>query len=218
MVQILLADDHNMFVEGLKMLLSGYPGFQVAAIAGNGSEALAILRDTSIDIVVMDINMPGMSGYQATIEIAAHFPEIHVLILSMLGDEASVAKMLEAGARGYLFKNAGAEELAAAIHTVAEGGYFVTAEMQPALEAFLKKKRSRSWGLSPVETNPLSAREIEIVRHILAGQTNQEIAVELFLSPRTVDTHRKNILAKLQVKNTAALVKYATEKKAFLGL
>ena len=218
MIRILLADDHSMFLQGLKMILAGGKNLEVIGTAGNGQEVLDAVRAGGIDLVILDINMPVLSGYEATLQLAKEAPDVHVLALSMLGDSASVMKMLEAGAGGYLFKNADEEELLQAIQIVADGGYYVTPEMQPVLVQFGRRERDKQRGYLKYETHPLSTREVEILGLIMNGLTNPEIADKLFLSPRTVDTHRKNIMAKLELKNTAALVKYAVEKRAFLGL
>ncbi len=218
MIRILLADDHSMFLQGLKMILAGTENLEVVGLAGNGEEVLQAVRAGGIDLVILDINMPVLSGYEATLQLAKEFPQLPVLALSMLGDSASVMKMLEAGAGGYLFKNADEAELLQAIEIIAGGGYYVTPEMQPVLTQFEKRERDKERGYLKYDVHPLSTREVEILGLIVDGLTNLEIADKLFLSPRTVDTHRKNILAKLELKNTAALVKYALEKKAFLGL
>lgn len=218
MIRILIADDHSMFIHGLKMILAGHADFEVTGAAANGQEVLAALRQTPADVVLMDVNMPVLSGYEAMLLVAKEFPKVRVLALSMLADTASVMKMLEAGAYGYLFKNADEAELCEAVRTLAQDAYFVTADMEPVLQEFLKREKDKQRGYISYDVHPLSNREIEILKHITEGLTNQEIADKLFLSNRTVDTHRKNILAKLALKNTAALVKYAMEKKAFLGL
>jgi len=218
MIRILIADDHTMFINGLQMLLSSNGNYDITAIAHNGKEILDLLTDHKIDLILMDINMPIVSGYEATLLITKKYPDVKIIALSMLADAVSVGKMLEAGVDGYIFKNANESELIEAIDTVMKGDYFVTAEMEPVLQKLLKKKKDVDKGYATMETNPLSVREIEILKFIMNGLTNNEIADRLFLSPRTVETHRKNILAKLEIKNTAGLVKYAIEKAVFLGL
>ena len=213
MIKILIADDHPMFIKGLKMLLYTSANFAVVAQANTGLEVMECLKAQAIDVVLMDINMPLLSGYDATILAAKQFPDVHIIAFSMLADATSVRKMLEAGAQGYIFKNAEETELFAAIDAVFHHEYYVTKDMQHVLTDFLKKKRDVEKGYDNMETNPLSEREVEILKLIMEGLTNNEIADRLFLSHRTVDTHRKNILAKLDLKNTAALVKYATEKQ-----
>jgi DNA-binding NarL/FixJ family response regulator len=217
MTRILIADDHLMFIKGLKMLLSTYPQFEICAVANNGLEVMHSLQEKEIDLILMDINMPQMNGYDATLAAMKQKPDLAIIALSMLAGSASVSKMLEAGARGYIIKNTDEEELVHAIQTVAEGGYYVIQEYAHELKDFLyKQKHGKLPGKA--EQKLLTARETEILERIIEGDTNIEIAEKLFLSNRTVDTHRKNILAKLNLKNTAALVHYALENKAFLGL
>lgn len=218
MIQILIADDHNMFLNGLKMLLSTNRKYAVAGEAHNGAEILQILKEIPIDVILMDINMPVLTGYEATLVISKQYPDIKIIALSMLADNTSVMKMLEAGAHGYIFKNADEQELYDAIDSVHADAYYLPADLQPLLSEYLKKRRDVDRGYEKIDTHPLSTREIEILKYIMNGLTNNEIADLLFLSNRTVDTHRKNILSKLGLNNTAALVRYATEKAAFLGL
>jgi len=218
MINLLIADDHNMFINGLKMLLASEKKYKVTAIAHNGTEVLSQLRAFPIDIVLMDINMPVLSGYEAALVMEKQFPDVRIIALSMLADASSVRKMLEAGAHGYIFKNTDEKELFLALETVYDYGYFVTEEMQPVLKEYLKRKKDIEKGYEKPDVHPLSEREIEILKLIMEGLTNVLIAEKLYLSNRTVDTHRKNILAKLGLKNTAALVKYAVENAAFLSL
>lgn len=218
MIKVLIADDHTMFLHGLKMLLSNNKKYEVVATAANGAEILQLLKELEVDVILMDINMPVLTGYEATLVLAKQHPDVKIVALSMLADSTSVMKMLEAGALGYIFKNADEAELFEAIDTVYDGEYYLAPSMQPMLKEYLKKKKEVARGYEKMDTHPLSAREIEILKHIMEGMTNQSIADLLYLSNRTVDTHRKNILAKLKLPNTAALVKYATEKAAFLGL
>jgi DNA-binding NarL/FixJ family response regulator len=209
---ILIADDHTMFINGLKLLLSSLPGYEVAAVAENGQLALDRLADGPMDILLMDVNMPVLNGYQTTFQVREKYPEVKIIILSMLADELSVRKLLEAGAHGYLFKNADADELYEALDTVLRGEIYITREIR---EKLAPVRRNR--GLEE-ESVKLSSREIDIAKQIMEGLTNGEIADKLFLSVRTVETHRKNILAKLNLKNTASLVKYLMDNKPFLDL
>jgi DNA-binding NarL/FixJ family response regulator len=209
---ILIADDHTMFINGLKLLLYSLPGYEVAAVAENGQLALDRLADGPMDILLMDVNMPVLNGYQTTFQVREKYPEVKIIILSMLADELSVRKLLEAGAHGYLFKNADADELYEALDTVLRGEIYITREIR---EKLAPVRRNR--GLEE-ESVKLSSREIDIAKQIMEGLTNGEIADKLFLSVRTVETHRKNILAKLNLKNTASLVKYLMDNKPFLDL
>lgn len=136
----------------------------------------------------------------------------------MLNDKASVLKMLEAGVKGYLFKNTDETELIEAIKTVNLDEYYLHPNLQDILETYLHNEKDRAKGYLHYKKNILSSREIEILKYIMNGYTNQEIAEKIILSTHTIDTHRKNMLAKLNLKNTASLIKYAMENKAFLGI
>lgn len=210
MIKILLADDHKMFLNGLKMLLSSNEEISIVDSVQDGLQVLETLKNQDIDIILMDINMPVLNGYNTTLKLREGSSSVKIIILSMLADEHSVLKLMEAGADGYLFKNADEEELILAIKTVYSGGIYITKEIRDRLQ--LNKKIANS------EKNTLSSREKDIALLIIEGLTNAEIADKLFLSFRTVETHRKNILAKLGLKNTASLVKYLIENKPFWDL
>lgn len=217
MANILIADDHSMFLQGLKLMLTS-DRHQVIGTASNGEELIRVFAPDQTDIIILDINMPVLNGYETTIRIMKEYPDMRIIALSMLADATSVSRMLDAGVLGYLFKNASEEELLQCIDAVMLYDYYVTEEMYPVLVEHQKKKKDLEKGYGKAEYHTLSKREIEIVRLIVEGLTNQDIAERLYLSVRTVDTHRNNILTKLQLKNTAMLVKYALEKGAFLGL
>ena len=210
-MKILIADDHILFIKGLKMLLMVSDDVEVVSVAHNGQEVLDILEEKEVDIILMDINMPVLNGYQATLRIKQDFPKVKVIVLSMLADVMSVTKLLDAGADGYLFKNADEEELFEAFEAVMNGEIYITKKIRDKLPDFEKT-------ISLPEEVTLSSREKEIARLIMEGYTNTEISEDLFISIRTAETHRKNILAKLNLKNTASLVKYLIENKPFLGL
>ncbi|MEQ9298439.1 MAG: response regulator transcription factor [Cyclobacteriaceae bacterium] len=208
-INILIADDHKMFREGLTELLSKEPGMQVMDTAGDGEEIRLSLTTNHIDVILMDIDMGETNGIEMTREIKESHPDIHVLALSMHGDKNYIVKMLEAGANGYILKNAGKEEMINAIHTVANGNtYFSSQVSSKLLEHLTNPAPTRRGG----EDALLTDREIEILRLIAEEYSNPEIAEKLFISVRTVDTHRRNILDKLGAKNTAGLVKYAIQK------
>jgi len=212
MKKILIVDDHTMFINGLRLLLSAMPGFEVNGVAANGLQALEHLAQNETDIILMDVNMPVLNGYQTTFQVREQHPQVKIIILSMLADELSVTKLLEAGAHGYLFKNADEEELLEALETVLDDRIYVTKE--------IRDKVCPSGKNMPVNDQivKLSSRETDIARLIMEGYTNTEISDMLFISIRTAETHRKNILAKLHLKNTASLVKYLMDNKPFLGL
>lgn len=219
MIKILLVDDHVLFLKGVHMLLNLEPEkYDVSGYAHNGQAAIDSLACQPIDVVLMDINMPVMNGYGAIFKIRQSYPNVKIISLTMHADDACVMRVLEAGALGYLFKNVDETELFDCIETVNQGAHYVTSSKKHVLDTFHKKIRDVEKGYEKVLQHPLSNREIEIVKYIMQGKTNQDIAGILFLSHRTVDTHRKNILEKLALNNTAALVKYASDYAPFLGI
>jgi DNA-binding NarL/FixJ family response regulator len=210
MVNIILADDHKIIRDGIKAFLREDADINVIGEASNGNELLKTLSEVKPDVVLMDINMPEMDGFEATKAIKEQFPDIKVLILSMLDHENYVQKMLDAGAMGYTLKNTGKDELLYAIKMVAEGNRFICTDV--AL-SFLNKLQNGVPVTRAVsaekKSSDLSAREVEVLRLIAEGMTNAEIADKLFTSKRTIESHRQNIIDKTQVKNTASLIKYA---------
>lgn len=209
-VRVLIVDDHQIIRDGIKALLNKVDGIRIQAEASNGLEALEILEKHpgDLDLVVMDIKMPAMDGIEATHRVRKKFPGIKVLALTMHDDEAHVIKMLQEGAAGYVLKTTGKAELAEAIQKVSQGETYFDKQASEKILQFFSK------GEPPKEKNQvinpcLTSREIEVLKLIAEEYTNPEIAEKLYLSPRTVDTHRRNLLQKLHAKNTAGLVKYA---------
>ena len=207
-INIIIADDHKMFREGLAELLSKSKDLKIVGGAGNRDEILALLSGQNIHVVIMDIDMGEISGISLTAEIRISNPQIRILALSMHGEKNYIVKMLEAGASGYILKNAGKEEMMNAIRTVANGDTYLSSQVSARLIDHITNpdKKQKQEGI------PLTDREIEVLRLIADEYSNSEIAEKLFISIRTVDTHRRNLLEKLQVKNTAGLVKYAINK------
>jgi DNA-binding NarL/FixJ family response regulator len=207
-IRVLIVDDHQIIRDGVKALLNKVEGIKIVNEASNGVEALNILKadSSTLDVVLMDIGMPGMDGITATKKITDEFPEIKVLALSMHDDESHIINMLQNGASGYVLKTIGKQELISAIKRVEAGQSYFTKEASAALLGYLSKKESTKRG---APSNKLTKREIEILDLIANEYTNNQIAEKLYISPRTVDTHRRNLLQKLNAKNTAGLVKYA---------
>lgn len=205
---IALVDDHKLFREGLKLLLSNLDYVDNVYEAGNGIEFLSLMEKTPCDIVLMDIEMPIMNGVEATKKAVVLYPDIKVIALSMYGEEIYYYQMLEAGAKGFLLKDSGMENVQDAIETVCEGSSYFSEEL---LFNILQNMRSNK----KIEeiTGDLSGRELEILCHVCKGLSNQEIGDELCISKRTVDKHRGNLLAKTQSKNTASLVMFAIKNK-----
>jgi two-component system, NarL family, nitrate/nitrite response regulator NarL len=213
MMNLLIADDHQLFIDGLQFMFSSRPEYRVIATVNNGQAAVARCAEGDIEAVLMDINMPELNGLEATKLIKAANANIKILIVSMLDDYASINKLLKAGADGYVLKNAGADELITALAALQQGEIYVSDELQKGLFKFNLKKTppppASRYTLNPIDD--ISTREREILQLISEGLTNNEMAAKLFLSPKTIDTHRTNLLQKLGLKNTAALVRFAVE-------
>ncbi|GAA4397622.1 response regulator transcription factor [Nibrella viscosa] len=206
---ILLADDHQLFLDGLRLLFDRIDGWEVVGEASNGIEVLAFLETHTVDCVVLDIQMPMVDGIEATRRIKKGFPQVKVLGVSMVGDYGTIRKMLQAGADGYLVKDTGIAELRYALDMVTKGQIFVSHQLAPVLLEGVAGRKAK-----PASARPgLTKREQEIIQLIVNGQTNEQIATALFLSPLTITTHRKRILTKLGCKNTAMLVRYVLENK-----
>lgn len=210
-IDILIVDDHQMIREGIRASLAADSDIQVVGEAATGAEALQELaQHPSVQVVVMDISLgDGQDGTVITEQVTKQYPKVQVLVLSMHDEEAHITGMLQAGATGYLLKDTGMEELVTAIKTVAAGeNYFCQRVSTTMMQRFLHQKK-RAVQKDSVLPEQLTNRELEILQLISDEYTNQEIADKLFISPRTVDTHRRNLILKLNVKNTAGLVRYA---------
>ncbi|MBO0950436.1 response regulator [Fibrella forsythiae] len=207
--RILIADDHQLFVDGLRMLIDRIDTCEVIGEARNGREALAFLHHHPVDCVLIDVEMPELNGIETTRLIKRNWPNVNVLAISMMIDFATVQLMLQAGADGYLLKSTNKTELSKALESVAQGRIYVSAALSPILLHGVADRPIP--GFAYVE--PLTRREREIVGYIAEGLTNDLIAKKLCIARTTVDTHRKNILSKTGCKNTAALIKFAIEKK-----
>jgi len=203
-MEILLVDDHTLFRNGLKMLLSTLAGYVVTGEASNGKEFIDLITSNTYDIIFLDIEMPEINGIEAAKRALALKPELKIITLSMYGDEEYYDQMVDAGAKGFLLKNTNLQEVKTAIDTVMNGGnYFSQELMQNLLRNYKATKDSKE------PDSELSEREIEILLLICSGLSNQEIGDQLFISKRTVEKHRANILCKTNCKNTAGLVMYA---------
>lgn len=210
-VRILLADDHSLLREGLRLLLERQPGFAVVGEAGDGREAVRLAEELQPDVVVMDIAMPELNGIEATLRIVHGLPRTSVLILSMHHDESYVARALKAGARGYLLKDSLKSDLLNAVVAATEGRSFFS----PKVSRILQEDYMRRLTGGDVEDSfeLLTDREREILQLVAEGKTNKEVASRLGLSVHTVDTHRGNILQKLNLHSVPELILYAVRKK-----
>jgi len=212
LVRVILVDDHTIIRDGIKALLKDSKDIVVVGEAGTGKELLAMLPNVDADIILMDINMPELDGFETTTILREQNSDLKILILSMLDHENYIAKILDAGASGYLLKNTGREEMICGIKIVAAGGQFISSAVSFNMLKKLQNPNYKSVSTEEKQTRDLSQREIEILKLIADGLTNAEIADKIFTSKRTVETHRQNIIEKTKAKNTAALIKYAISK------
>lgn len=213
MTRLFLVDDHTVLREGLRMVLANQPDLQVVGEAGSGEALLKQLAQTPAEVVVLDRCLPGLSGEQVTQRLQQLYPAVQVLVLSGTSDLAQVAALFHAGVRGYALKSVRMAELLHGIRTVAAGVPFLCSEL--GLAALRRVAGDQQ--ASPLEApplafcQPLTGRETEVLQLVAEGMTNKAIAGRLFTSTRTVETHRQNLMAKTQAKNTAALVKLAVD-------
>jgi len=206
-IRIIIADDHQLFRNGLKILLNSFPDFEVTGEASNGAEFLKLLNTIPADIALMDINMPEMDGIEATRKGLSLYPELKIIALSMYGEEEYYYKMVDAGVKGFLLKDSDISEVKEALITVSKGGSYFSQELLYHVIQKIKHREHES------KTANLSKREKEILSKICEGLSNQEIADTLFISKRTVDKHRANLLGKTNSKNTASLILFAIRNK-----
>ena len=209
--KILLADDHVMFRRGVRSLIQGMANVEVVGEAGDGLELLRLLKEIHPDLVILDISMPNLRGLEATREIKILNPGVKVLILTMHKDREYLYHAFTAGAEGYLLKEDADGELISAIETLRKGGTFISPLLSPQLADIFVDKSGR--GRAPEAPEELlTIREREIIKLIAEGKSSKEIGGLLFISSRTVQHHRANIMRKLNIKKTADLVKYAIQK------
>jgi two-component system, NarL family, response regulator NreC len=202
-VRVLIVDDHAVVRAGLTMLVNAADDLEAIGEAGSAREAVFEARSTNPDVVLMDVMMPDQSGLEVVPQLLKEHPEAKVLVLSMQDDPRYVREAFEAGASGYVLKEAADAELVAAIREIADGGRYVHPELGARLVAAETAERRRA------EEDPLSDREREVLRLLALGHTNQEIAKELYISVRTAETHRAHIMQKLRLTTRAELVRYA---------
>ncbi len=208
-IKLVLVDDHQMLLDGLAALLRGEQRFDLVGLCNNAKYALELIETTAPDIVITDINMPEISGVELTRMIRKYYPKIKVLALSMFGERSTISEMLEAGISGYILKNTGKEELIKALIKVQEGGMYFSDEITEELIKSISQKAE----IKEEGQVRLTERELEIVKLIAAEKSNLEIATQLFISERTVETHRKNIFRKTNTKGVVGLLKLAMEQK-----
>ena len=207
MIRIALVDDHSLFRRGLRMLLLTHPDFEVVAEASSGEEFLELLPQAQPDVVFMDYSMGALNGADTTERAIAQASELKVISLTMYGDNAYYTRMAAAGAKGFLLKDSGFDEVVEAVQTVCGGGTYFSSLLLTSLSQSLRSTQTHTHSIN--EQDMLSEREVEVLVGICQGLSTQEIADRHFISKRTVDKHRANILEKSGCKNTASLVVYA---------
>lgn len=215
-IRIGLVDDQNLFRQSLSTLLSAVPEYELVLEAEDGLDCLEKLKSQSMhpQILLMDMEMPGMDGIELNTALQKNYPEIKVIILSVYAKERLIARLIEAGACGYLIKNCGKDELYTAIHSVFKHGFYMNTDVMKAIQhkSGAKGTTLKNTGNISIE---LTERETEILRFICKEYSNAEIAEKLFISVRTVEGHRTNLLLKTGCKNTAGLALFAVKHKIF---
>ena len=207
--RIVLADDHVMFRQGIKRIIEGTEGLEVVGEANDGLELLKLLNELEADIVFLDISMPNIRGIEATGEIKSLHPDVKVLILTMHRKKEYLYHAISEGAQGYLLKEDSDVELLSAIETIRKGGFYVTRLLAGELAEDISHLYK---GDAQLPSEPLTTREREVLKLIAEGKSNREIANLLYISIRTVENHRANIMKKLKLSKTADMVKYAILK------
>jgi DNA-binding NarL/FixJ family response regulator len=213
-IKVLLVDDHKIVRDGIKVLLQDESDIEVIGEAENGKHALEVLNEITPDLLIVDINMPVMNGIECAREVVKHFPQVKILALTMLNEQEHIKNMVAAGAGGYILKNSGKEELIDAIKTVTSGENYFSDEVKNIIMMNIVKRKTSGNKIEGVPI-PLTNREKDVLKYIVQEFTNQEIAEKLFISVRTVDAHRRNLLEKTGARNTAGLVKFALENNIF---
>jgi len=205
-IKIILADDHQIVRQGLRTLLEKEPDMEVVAEAEDGRSAVRLIRETAVDVVIMDVAMPDLNGTEATRQITSEFPQIKVIALSMYADRRFVINMLKAGASGYLFKDCAFEELTRAIRLVmANKTYLSSGVTDVVVKDFVQASSGRQASVFSV----LTAREREVLQLLAEGRTTNQIASSLHVSVKTIETHRQQVMNKLKIHSVAELTKYA---------
>lgn len=207
-LKVMLVDDHQIVIDGINALLDEQKNINVVAQANNGKEALVLLESTVVDLILIDVEMPILNGCETTAIITAKYPQIKVICLTTHDEKAIVTALIKAGAKGYVLKNTDRKTLLDAIDAVVKGGVFYSSEIQIALATESSKFKIQEEDQQPSITL-LTDREKEILIEIANGLSNKEIGIKYNLSIRTIDTHRKNLMKKLEIQNVVELVKFA---------
>jgi DNA-binding NarL/FixJ family response regulator len=214
-IRVVIVDDHPLFRQGLRQAVAGDARFDVVAEADNGRTALEIIQQIKPDVAVLDINLPGATGLEVVATLRAKKTKVRLVILTMLKDELAFNKALNLGINGYVLKENAASEILSCIAAVARGEGYVS----PSLTDFLLRRRGRAESLASHKPGleDLTVAEKRILKRVALGRTNKEIAAELFISPRTVETHRANIIEKLALAGSNRLLQFALENRDALN-
>ena len=211
MIKVIIADDHKLFRQGIAVLLEDMEDVSLIDDVGNGNELLAALKDELPDIVLLDLDMPGKNGIEVLEEIRQQYAELGVIVLTAVDDTKMIVHLMELGANGYLFKSTSHEEVENAIRSVYREGFYFNKSVSQAMLGSLKKPQRKKPTLKNNVT--LSSREVEVLELICQEYTAKEIGEKLFISPKTVETHRMNLMSKLGAKNSVGMIKIAIENE-----
>jgi DNA-binding NarL/FixJ family response regulator len=212
-VKILIVDDHEFIRQGLRAVIEKQPGWEVVAEAVTGREAITLTERYEPDVVVMDVSMPDMNGLEATAQIVRARPDIKVLVLSMHDSEQVIRQVLASGARGYILKSDAGRDLVTAVESLTEGRPFFTPKVSELLLSGYLRQADGGRPETGNEASPLTVREREILQLLADGRSNKEIAGDLNISARTVETHRRNLMSKLNLHSIADVVRYAVKNR-----
>ncbi len=210
MIRLAIADDHTMFVDGIESILQEESDLQVMGRCFDGQEVIDFLKDHTIDVLLLDVNLPKLNGIEVCEKVVATYPNIKILAISMFNEESYVTEILNKGALGYILKNTGRKELVKAIHTVHGGQSYFSKEVTQTIMKGLMKQRLHQEQKAKFFPK-ISKREKQVLRLIIEEHTTQEIADKLFISLKTVESHRSSLLGKMNARNTAGLVRIALE-------
>lgn len=208
MIKVIVADDHKIVVDGLVSILKEEVDIEVVGTALNGEQVIEVVRQNDVDIAILDIEMPGLTGVQLSKYLKENYPNVKVLILSMYKSKEVVSQIIKAGAEGYILKNKGSEELVKAIRYINEGQSYVGQEITDVL---IEALRSDELSNKQPSSISLTKREREVLKYIAKGLTSIQIGKQLFIAPSTVDTHRRNLIDKTGVANSKELILFAIE-------
>lgn len=208
---IVIVDDHPLFREGLKAIIGRDPRYKVVGEAGSGRQGLEMARQTKADLIMIDLSLPDMNGIQLTRKLRAEFPATVIIIVTMHAKVDYISEAFQAGATGYVIKESAAEGLLKGIETVLKGDYFLDSAVSSQVVQTLMKLPGKETKITDAHYATLTAREQEILRLLAEGMSTREIAQKLYISPKTVENHRANIMNKLDLHSTLELVRYAAK-------